>query len=290
MDYCLHILVLVSIYAILAISLNLIVGHTGLVSLCHAACCGIGAYAAAILAVKTGAPFVVSAAVGIIAGGLLGTLCALPSLRVSGDYLVMATYCIQVVASQTFLNCDNLTGGARGIYAIPRIQLADEMGNYRAAFLAVTLGMTCIVTLMAIRMVKSPLGRVLHAIREDEAFAQSLGKNVAGYKLLIFSIGGSLAGLAGCLFAFYISYIDPSSFTVMESIFIISMVIIGGAGSTWGPLVGAVILVTLPEALRFVGLPSAVAANLRQIIYGSLLVIVMMFRSRGLVGKYGFSK
>jgi branched-chain amino acid transport system permease protein len=131
---------------------------------------------------------------------------------------------------------------------------------------------------------------VLHAIREDEVFAKAQGKNTVCFKVTAFAVSAALAAMAGSLYAHYITYIDPTSFTVMESILIISMVIIGGAGSLWGPLVGAVVLVTLPEALRFVGLPSAVAANLRQIIYGSLLVIMMMFRPRGLVGKYGFSK
>jgi len=130
----------------------------------------------------------------------------------------------------------------------------------------------------------------MHALREDEVFAQSLGKNTVRFKVVTFALSTALAASAGSLYAHYITYIDPTSFTVMESILIISMVIIGGAGSLWGPLVGAVVLVTLPEALRFVGLPSAVAANLRQIIYGSLLVVMMMFRPRGLVGKYGFNK
>ena len=110
------------------------------------------------------------------------------------------------------------------------------------------------------------------------------------FKVTAFAVSAALAASAGSLYASYITYIDPTSFTVMESILIISMVIIGGAGSMWGPLAGAFVLVTLPEALRFVGLPDAVAANLRQIIYGSLLVIMMMFRPRGLVGKYGFNK
>ena len=114
--------------------------------------------------------------------------------------------------------------------------------------------------------------------------------NTLYFKVAAFGVSAALAAVAGSLYAHCITYIEPTSFTVMESILIISMVIIGGVGSAWGPLVGAFVLVTLPEVLRFIGLPSAVAANLRQIIYGSLLVIMMMFRPRGLVGKYGFSR
>ena len=126
------------------------------------------------------------------------------------------------------------------------------------------------------------------AIREDEVFAEAAGKNVAAYKVLTFVIGAGMAAVAGVMYAYYISFIDPTRFTVMESIFIISIVIIGGAGSLWGPVVGAVVLVILPEFLRFIGLPSSVAANVRQILYGGLLVAFMLWQPRGLLGKYAF--
>jgi branched-chain amino acid transport system permease protein len=129
---------------------------------------------------------------------------------------------------------------------------------------------------------------VLKAIREDEVFAQAAGKNVAAYKVLIFVIGAGMAAIAGVMYAYYISFIDPTSFTVMESIFILSIVIIGGAGSLWGPVIGAVVLVLLPELLRFIGLPISVAANVRQILYGGLLVAFMMWRPHGFLGKYAF--
>ena len=132
------------------------------------------------------------------------------------------------------------------------------------------------------------LQQQLKAIREDEVFAEAAGKNVAAYKVLVFVVGASLAAVAGALYAHYISFIDPTSFTVMESILIISMVIIGGAGSLAGPVVGAVFLVVLPGLLRFIGLPGSVAANLRQIIYGGLLVGFMMWRPQGLLGAYAF--
>lgn len=140
------------------------------------------------------------------------------------------------------------------------------------------------------RLVNSPFGRVLRAIRENEIFALSLGKDIARYKVLVFMVGAGMAAVAGSLYASYISFIDPTSFTVMESIFIISIVIIGGAGSLGGPVIGAVLLVILPEALRFLGFPSSEAANLRQIVYGILLVLVIIVRPQGLVGRYGFGR
>lgn len=139
-------------------------------------------------------------------------------------------------------------------------------------------------------VVRSPYGRVLRAIREDELLAESAGKNLAAYKRSVFALGAGLAASAGVIFAHYVSFIDPTSFSVLESIFIISIVIIGGAGSLWGPVVGAVVLVTLPELLRFIGIPSSIAANVRQIIYGASLVACMLWRPQGVIGKFGFRK
>jgi branched-chain amino acid transport system permease protein len=147
-----------------------------------------------------------------------------------------------------------------------------------------------LVLLFCRRLVGSPFGRVLKALREDEVFALAAGKNVAFYKVLVFVLGAAMASVAGALYATYITFIDPTSFTVMESIFIISVVIIGGAGSLWGPVLGAVVLVSLPELLRFVGLPSSVAANVRQMLYGGLLVVFMMWRPQGLLGEFSFRK
>jgi branched-chain amino acid transport system permease protein len=138
------------------------------------------------------------------------------------------------------------------------------------------------------RLVRAPFGRVLRAIREDEVFTQSLGKSVTGFKVKAFVIGAALAAVAGSLYAIYITFIDPTSFTVQESIFMLAIVIVGGAGNLWGSVIGAVVLVSLPELLRFVGLPSAIAANVRQILYGGLLVVMMLWRPQGLLGEYRF--
>jgi branched-chain amino acid transport system permease protein len=131
---------------------------------------------------------------------------------------------------------------------------------------------------------------VLHAIRDDEVFAKSLGKNTLRARVSAFAVSAGLAATAGSLYAHYVTYIDPTSFTVNESILILSMVILGGAGSRLGPLAGAAVLVFLPEGLRMAGFSTPTAANLRQIAYGSLLVVMMLFRPRGLVGCYAFGR
>ena len=175
-----------------------------------------------------------------------------------------------------------------GLAGIPQPTIFGLRVTSHVGFL-VLVGILCGLTLWVTRrIVRSPFGRVLKAIREDEVFAQAAGKNAAAFKVLVFVVGTGMAAVAGVMYAYYISFIDPTSFTVMESIFVISIVIIGGAGSLWGPVVGAVVLVVLPEVLRFLGLPTSVAANLRQIIYGGLLVAFMMWRPRGFLGEYAF--
>ncbi len=290
MEYLLHILIVASVYAVLAWSLDLLVGHTGLLSLTQAAFYGFGAYSSALLAVHFGAPFGVGVLAGMVAAAPLSLLISIPSLRLHDDYFVIGTFGFQMILFSVFNNWMELTRGPLGIPGIPQPVIFGWHVSSHLDFLILGVGFAAIAYLVVWRITSSPFGRVLHAIREDEVFAKAHGKNTLYFKVTAFAVSAALAAMAGSLYAHYITYIDPTSFTVMESILIISMVIIGGAGSTWGPLVGAVVLVTLPEALRFVGLPSAVAANLRQIIYGSLLVIMMMFRPRGLVGKYGFSK
>jgi branched-chain amino acid transport system permease protein len=175
-----------------------------------------------------------------------------------------------------------------GLPGIPQPNIFGWVVSSHWEFLLLSTLLAGLILLTAFRLVHSPFGRVLMAIREDEVFALAAGKNIAMYKVLVFVIGAAMASVAGVIYAHYISFIDPTSFTVMESIFIISIVIIGGAGSFWGPVVGAVVLVTLPEALRFIGMPSSVAANIRQILYGAALVACMMWRPKGLMGKYAF--
>jgi len=290
MEYCFNILILVAIYAALTTSLDLLSGQTGLLSIGHAAFYGLGAYTSALLAVQAGAPFFVGVLAGMAVAISISFVISLPSLRLHDDYFVIATFGFQVILFSVFNNWMDVTRGPLGIPGIPQPVIFGWHVQSRAEFLILAFVCAAFAYFVVYRLTSSPFGRVLHAIREDEVFAKALGKNTLRFKVTAFAVSAALAASAGSLYAHYTTYIDPTSFTVMESILIISMVIIGGAGSTWGPLVGAVVLVTLPEALRFVGLPSAVAANLRQIIYGSLLVIMMMLRPRGLVGKYGFTK
>jgi branched-chain amino acid transport system permease protein len=289
-EYLLHILVLTAIYTTVAISLDLLVGHTGLLSIAQAAFYGLGAYTSALLAVRQGTSFLTGLLAGIVMGTLISFSISLPSLRLHDDYFVIAAFGFQMIVLGILNNWAGLTNGPLGIPGIPQPVVFGWKVQPHLAFLILAAILAAFAYFVVWRFVASPFGRVLHTIREDEVFARALGKNTLRFKVTAFAVSAALAASAGSLYAHYMTYIDPSSFTVMESILILSMVIIGGAGSLWGPLVGAVVLVTLPEALRFIGLPSSVAANLRQIFYGALLVIMMMFRPRGLVGRYGFGR
>jgi branched-chain amino acid transport system permease protein len=288
MEYLLHIFILIGIYIIAAASLNLVAGYTGLLSVAHAAFYGIGAYVVALMGLKLGMSFWISLPCAMLAAALLGTIVAMPSLRLHDDYFVLATFGLQVIATSVMNNWVEFTGGPLGLPGIPQPTLFGVTLSAHWQMLLLVWMLTALSFWLLGRLVRAPFGRVLRAIREDEVFTQSLGKSVMGFKVKAFVISAALAAVAGSLYAVYITFIDPTSFTVQESIFMLAIVIVGGAGNLWGSVIGAVVLVALPELLRFVGLPSAIAANVRQILYGSLLVVMMLWRPQGLLGEYRF--
>jgi len=287
-DYFLQILILINIYIIIAISLNLIAGYLGILSIAHAGFYGIGAYVTALMSIHMNFSFFVNLPFAILVACFVGIIIALPSLRIHHDFFVIATFGFQVILFSIFNNWIALTNGPLGISGIDKIQIFGLVIDSSFEYLIFTLIFTVIIYFIAKRIVESPFGRVIKAIREDELFTQSLGKNITKYKIIVFLIGGSFAAIAGTLYAHYFTFIDPSSFTILESIFMISIVVIGGAGRISGSILGAILLVIIPELLRFLGMPTSVAANLRQIIYGALLVLFMMFRPQGLIGEYSF--
>jgi len=290
MNYLFHILILIFIYIIISVSLNLISGYAGLISVAHAAFYGIGAYVVALLALNIGSGFIVNMICGMLLAGILGAIIAIPSLRIHDDYFVIATFGFQIIVFSILNNWVTLTKGPLGIPGIPQPIILGISISSHVQFLIFTGFFALLTFLFARRLVNSPFGRVLKAIREDEIFAEALGKNVTKYKILVFVIGASMAAVAGSLYAWYITFIDPTSFTVQESIFMLSIVIIGGTGNLWGSVLGAALLITIPEALRFLGMPSAIAANTRQILYGTLLVIFMLYRPQGLLGEFAFRR
>ncbi len=288
MEYLIHVLVIACIYVILTLSLNLIVGFTGLASLGHIAFACVGAYTSSLLALNFGVTPWIGLLIGAVFASLFGLLIGYPSLRLKGDYLALATFGLGIIVYSIAQNWISLTRGPMGLPGIPQFSLFGYKISTVWSYLVLVAGFVTVTYIVIRNITNSPFGRVLKGIREDEIASQALGKNVNKYKLIVFVVGAFFAGIAGSLYAHYITFIDPSSFTVMESITIILMVVFGGMASLSGSFVGAAVLVIFPEILRFLGMPSAVAAPLRQMLYGLLLIVLMIWRPQGLLGKFRF--
>ncbi|MCB1209923.1 MAG: branched-chain amino acid ABC transporter permease [Verrucomicrobiales bacterium] len=296
MNYLLHLLVYFDIYVIVALSLNLIVGYCGMLTLAHAGYYAIGGYTYALLALNLGWGFVPAVAVAMLVCAVLSLAVALPSWRLRGDFFVLGTLAVQALIFSAIYNWSspdtplgswkNLTNGPFGITGIPRPSI---FGWTPASPLSFTLFATVVAGSCGFvlwRLQRSPWGRLLLAIRDDELAARGLGKNTRFIKIQAVAIASSIVAVAGALYASHVRYLDPSSASLDEGILVLSMVIVGGLGNFKGPIVGAFVLIALPELLRFLSLPDTQAANLRLLIYGLLLVLMMHFRPNGIAGAY----
>lgn len=288
MEYLLHILVITGIYTILTLSLNLVVGYAGLPALGHAAFLAVGAYVSAILALNFGLSPWLGLLIGASLAALLGGAIGFSSLRFKGDYFALVTFGFGAIIYSITNNWVDVTKGPLGLQGIPGFSIFGFDFSGILSYLIIVTFFVFLTYFLIRRMVNSPLGRILRGIREDEIATLAMGKDVGKYKVMVFTVGAFFAGIAGSLYAHYISFIDPSSFTVMESITILLMVVFGGMGSLPGSFIGASVLVVFPELLRFLGMPSSVAAPLRQMIYGLLLIVLMLKRPQGILGKYKF--
>jgi branched-chain amino acid transport system permease protein len=266
-------------------SLVIVAGYSGMISLAHAAFYGIGAYTTALLSVKLSIPFLINLPIAIIISGLIAIIISTIALRTVDDYFIIITLGIQVVVFSLMNNWMDLTNGPLGIPGIPSISIFGFEFSSKISFLILALILATLIFFIIRYITKSPFGLVLKGLSEDEIFTKSLGKNVYVAKVISFTIGAMLAAIPGVLYAHYVTYIDPTSFTVNESIFILAIVIIGGMRSLWGAAIAAAFLVILPEALRFLGMPNNIAANMRQIIYGGILVFMMFRHSKGFIMK-----
>lgn len=286
MEYIFHIVIMLNIYIMLVLSANLTIGMANLLTMCQAAFYGIGAYIGTFFLMQFHIPLVAIIAIVSLVTGLFSFIVSYASVKLKGDYFVLATMGFQLIVYTVLYNWTSVTRGPYGIPGIPGIRILgfwELSGVY--AYLALSVVLAVVVVLLFNNLHDSPYGRELRAIKADELMAQSMGRNTVAAKAWAFFISAAVAGVAGVIYASYVSYIDPTSFTLNESIFIISALFIGGIGNIKGPVFGALFVVLLPEALRFVGLPDAIAANLRQIIYGLALILVVYFRPQGLFGK-----
>lgn len=273
--YLIHLLIIIAIYLILAASLNLAVGYTGLLNLGHVAFFGIGAYTSALLVLR-GIPFPSAFFAAGLAAAFFAGLLMFAVRKLRGDYLALATLGFSFVVYSVLLNWTSLTRGPLGIPGIPKPEF------FGLPFVAVV---AAVILWILHRLTSSPYGRLLEAVRDDEIALAVLGKNIFSLKTQALTLSAFLAGLAGSLFAHYITYIDPSSFYLSELILLLTIVMVGGLASLRGTIAATFSILLIPEALRFMALPSSVIGPLRQIIYAALLILILMFRPRGLMGR-----
>jgi len=282
--YLIHLLILVGIYLILAISLQLSVGFTGLLNLGHIAFYAIGAYVSALLALN-GYPFwFCFLSAGIIAM-LFGFFLSLPTNKLKGDYLALATMGFSFVVYAVALNWTSLTRGPLGLPGIPKPKILGLSFADNFSFLILTFAIALISYFIIRRITISPFGKVLGATRDDELVTRVLGKNTFKVKTLVLMISAFFAGIAGSLYAHYITFIDPSSFTLLQLIPVLCIVIIGGLASLKGTAIATIILVLLSEPLRFIGFPSSIVGPARQILYALLLLFILIYKPKGFYGK-----
>lgn len=262
-------LILIGINIILAVSLNLITGFTGQFSLGHAAFMSIGAYASGIVTAKLGLPFIVGIMVAAVSAAAAGVLIGIPTLRLRGDYLAIATLGFGEIVKIVAINNDYI-GGAVGLNDIP------QYTNWAWTYFLVVLTVFIIYN-----FIKSYHGRACIAIREDEIAAESMGVNATYYKILVFTIGAFFAGIAGALYANYFSFIKPDSFGFMKSVDILVIVVFGGLGSVTGSIVGAIALSLISVFLQNI-------PELRMVIYAVILFLIMVYRPQGIMGNVEF--
>jgi branched-chain amino acid transport system permease protein len=280
--YALHILTLALCYAVPAMGLNLLFGYTGLVSLGHMGFAGVGAYTTALLMKNGVTGFVPALAAGAVAAGAVGALMGLPCLRLRSHFFIVVTLAVGVILYTLFNNLDWLTGGAEGLPGIPRPQplnIGVLVIDFRRpqGFYWLALTVFAAMFLVQYLIVRSDFGRSLAAIRQDETVAAARGVDIFAHKLAIFAISAAMAGVGGGLKVTFLRAAAPLSFDMLESINLVMIVILGGAGYLLGPLIGAVLFIALPEGLR-------IANELRLVIFGALLVLLALYAPRGVCG------
>lgn len=270
-QYVYRIAVVSVLYAILAMSLNLIAGVAGQISLGHIAFYGIGAYTSALLCVNFGVSVWVGILAAFVVSMLFGLLIAIPTLKLSGGYLAILTMSFAEIIRLILLNWTSVTRGPMGILNIPKPSLFGYTIKSSGAFLYLVLTVAIIVYIGLHNLIHSRFGRNLQALRDDEISSESMGINVYRYKVIAFVISTGVAGVAGALFASYMEFIDPSSFISDESTVILSMVVLGGMGNMNGSIIAAALLTILPEALRSF-------SDYRMLVYGVVLVAMMLLK------------
>lgn len=289
MNYALDLLTLFCLYASLAFSLDAVVGHSGRLSLCHASFAALGAYFYTLVIQATGSA-VIAISCALVGPVVVSSIIAVPLARLNEHLFVLATLGVQTVTYSFLNNLVTLTGGPFGLKPVPVPSfLANDLTRVQAsALLALCLAIGTGVFFRS--FLSSPTGRAIRAVRDDAVAAVALGKNPIALRALPFVLSAGAAGAAGVVYAVANGYIDPLMFSLSESLLVLSAVLIGGPGRPVGALLGAGVVVALPEVLRAVDLEASTAANLRLLAYGVMLMFLARYRPGGIAGSYGFER
>jgi branched-chain amino acid transport system permease protein len=282
-EYVASVLALAIITAFPAMGLNMQIGYTGLLNLGIMVFPAIAGYTSAILTSQLGFGFLPAMIIGVLLSGLAAYLISIPSLRTRGDYFAIVTLGFGLIVYSVALNWGEVTRGALGISGIPKPEIFGFVLADFESFFFFSAALLIIVYLAVNRVINSPYGRILRAIREDEDGCMALGKDTTKYKITAFVLGAMVSGFGGSLFAHYSTFIDPSAFDYEDSVMKVFAVLLGGAGNLLGSVIGAFAIILLPEPLRFIELSPDSFAALRNLIFGLVMIFMIMFRGHGLL-------
>ena len=290
-NYVPYLLNMTGIAVIVALGLNFLIGSAGLVSIGHAGFLAIGAYSAGFFSTQWGFPFWMTITLSGVVTGLVGLIVGMPALRLKGIYLALATLAFQMIVSHVALRWESVTGGANGM-AVPPPALGPFVFNNATRFYAIQASVVVLLALGMANLMRSRFGRALVAIRDSDVAAEAMGINLARYKTMAFGISAAYTGIAGSLLAHFLGYIGPDHFTVLLSVEYLAMIILGGLGSILGSILGAFVIVLMPEGLRFAidvarGFsPDLVLADARAFVVGLVLILILIFEPEGLAGRW----
>jgi len=287
-NFLIYLLIMIGIYALLALSLNFQVGFTGLINFGQVAFFAVGAYTSCLLVCKAGIPIVLGFLCGMILSGLFGYLISIPTRSLKADYWAIVTLAGGEIVRLIAVNEGWLTEGSFGVMRIPQpLKHLLSKGTYPLFYLVLVAACVVFMYFVLRLLINSPFGRNLKAIRDAEELCLSLGKNTRRLKMEAMIVAGAVAGLAGALFAHYITYISPENFQPIETFLMWAMIIVGGRGNHAGAILGAVVIqvfnVSTRFIVRYVPLGPDVVAPLRMVIIGLLIVAFLLFKPEGLV-------
>jgi branched-chain amino acid transport system permease protein len=279
MDYIYSVIILISLFVVLATSFNLVIGYGGLISIAHPIFYGLGAYTSALLARDAGLPVPVAMLAGAGLATAMSVVLSLPALRISGDYLLIASIGFQLGMIELIKNL-RFTGGASGVSNIPAF-IVPSYGRF--AYVVLVICVAVAVVLLVRWIAHSDYGRAISAMRDDEVAFAALGRDAKWMKISIFALGSGIAGFAGALYAHYFRYVTVEQFEILMSSTILTMVVVGGLRSPWGPVVGAVLLQILPQAITFLNLPPVLLGPLQGLLFTGLVLVFMFVRPGGMI-------